>query len=647
MKPYILKFSFIFFITSGWVFYSHAGKNKVDSLKIMMKQNVHDTVKLKKMMDVAWDSFRTLPEQSLGIIKNALVLANKLSRIRDEAKCNNIAGIIYSTTGKYDSASCYYSKYLAIGLKLKDDKILSKGYANVGLNYHYQGIYDKALEYHFKSLPLYEKIPDSLGLANTLANIGNTFNLMKSVKNSMFYLEKALLVFEQIKNKRGVANTLNSLGSAYGETDSLRHLAKDCYLRSLKIKEELNDRFGISNTLSQIAISYGKEKDYEKELEFYRKALAIKRGIGDKSGITKTLVNIGFTNNSLKRYHDALPYFLEALKISEETENYFDRQQVYSGLAATYAKAGEFEKAYNYKKLFAEISDTIMNREKAKQIIEIQTKYESEKKQKENEILTKENKIKTLEVNRQKNQRVILIIIFVFIFSAGFLVFNRIRLKQENKILVEKKLRAGSVFQAQEREKVHLSKELHDGLGPLLSLIKLNASGLAINEENEKMIREIKELASDGIKEVRNISHILMPALLEKQGLEPALREFTGQINQSHSLQTTMEFSINSKLTRDAELNIYRIIQEALNNIMKHAEATTATVQLSENKQQIGLVVSDNGKGFDTGKVSAGNGLNNILSRVDYLKGRADVKSEINKGTVITILIQKDGNTHA
>ena len=640
-KINLLFINFFIFITV-----SFAQQDNLDSLKSLINQNVSDTVKLKQMMDVTWESFRTYPEQSLEIIKDALVLAKKLERYKDEAKCNNLIGIIFSTTGRYDSAMFYYSKALAKGLEYKDDNIIQKGYNNIGLNFYYQGIYDKALEYYFKTLPICEKIPDSLGLANAYANVGNTYMEMKSNKDALAYLDKALLIFEKINNKRGIANTLNSLGGIYDDIDTVKTRAMECFNRSLKLKEELNDRFGISNTLHQIAIIYGKEKNYEKEMEFYKKALIIKRELDDKSGITKALLNIGMTYNSLKKYNDAFPFLFEALKISKETNNYYNKQQAYQDLAKTYSNVKNFEKAYEFKKLYSEISDSIMNQEKAKQIIEMQTKYETEKKQKENEILAQENKINALEIKQQKTQRTILISIFAFLLTAGFFIFNRIRLKQENKILLEKKLRASSVFQAQEKEKVHLSKELHDGLGPLLSLIKLNVSSLETNSGNEKMLTEIKELASEGMKEVRNISHTLMPTLLEKQGLEPALREFTEQINQSQTLKTDFTFTISSKLTQDIELNIYRIVQETLNNALKHADANNASIHLIENKQQFELTISDNGKGFDVLKTSEGNGLNNIHSRVDFLNGKTEIKSIHEKGTSFMISIPKIGNIY-
>lgn len=635
MRNFFLIFT-IFFIE---ILSSFAQQNNNDSLKLLIKQDVHDTIKLKQMMDIAWNSFRTYPEQSLEIIINAHSLAKKLDLYIDEAKCENIIGIIYSTTGQYDSAYFYYSKSIAIGLKHNDNVIISKGYNNIGLNYYYQGIYDKAQENYFKTLPLYEKTSDSLGLANTYANIGNTYILMNSLSDAMNYLKNALIIYEKINNKRGIANTLNSIGSIYSETDSLGYRAKECYQRSLVIKEQLNDLFGISNTLNQLAMLYGQEKNYEKELELYQKALKIKKEIDDKSGTTKALLNIGKTYNSLKKYNDALNYYFDALKISQEIGNYYDKQQAFSAIANTYSKIKNFEKAYEFKQLYSIISDSIMNVEKSKQIIEMQTKYETEKKQKENEILAQENQIKNLEISYQKNQRTVIFIVFAFILFGGFLIFNRIRLKQENKILTEKKLRASSVFQAQEKEKVYLSKELHDGLGPLLSLIKLNASSLDVNDKNEKMIHEIKELASEGMKEVRNISHALMPSLLEKKGLESALNEFIEQINQTDSIKAELSVSLTSKQSQEFELNIYRIIQETINNILKHAEATIAIIKLLETTKQLELTVSDNGKGFKVDDVSAGNGLNNIYSRVDFLKGNLKMSSDMKTGTTFIIIV--------
>lgn len=609
--------------------------------KKVVDQQIEDSVKLDELTRDAWSSYKKNPDQTLKTMYKALSLAKKHGNEEEEANCYNTISVIYSETGQYDSSLYYSEKYLNFGLEKNDSIIISVAYGNMGLSYAYQGIHDSALVYDFKALSIYDQLNNPYGIAGSYVNIGNTYIRLKSNKDAIDYLNKALSSFQEMEDKEGIAYSLTSLANVYSETDSLRPVAMNYYQQALKLVEELNDRFGIANTLKDMASLYEKEKDYEKVFELLNEVLAINRELGNQSGTTKTLIKLGNVSGSMQKYNDAFPYLIEALGIAEETGNIYDKQQVYLALAKANASVHNYKLAYEYDTLYSQISKTILNKEKLNQIIEVETKYETDKKQQENELLFRDNEIKALEIERQANQRTALIIAFAFVVIAGFLVFNRMRLKQQNRILQEKKLRASAVFQTQEKEKIHLSKELHDGIGPLLSLIKLTITSLKKDASNEKVINDIKDIASKGLKEVRNISHTLMPSLLEKKGLEPALKEFANQINGSNTLKVELTYSVTSELTQDMELNIYRIIQETLQNVIKHADATLATVKFNENENVYQLVLSDNGKGFDIVKTSAGNGLINIQSRVDFLNGKIKMTSEIQKGTRFIIQIPK------
>jgi two-component system NarL family sensor kinase len=300
---------------------------------------------------------------------------------------------------------------------------------------------------------------------------------------------------------------------------------------------------------------------------------------------------------------------------------------------------GDFRSAFIYHQLYAQVKDSILNEESSKQIAEMQTRFETEKKESENKLLLNENKINALEITRQKAHRNNLIIGFALIMVIGLFLFNRSRLIGKNKILQEKDLRNKAILKAQEEEKARLSKELHDGLGPLLSLIKLNASGIPANPQSDKLLGEIKDLASEGMKEVRTISHALMPSVLQKSGLQSALEEFIGQVNQAGQIKAELVCTVSERLPGDVEVNIYRIVQEAVNNTIKHAKAGSVLISLTEARNELELVIEDNGRGFDASAVKNGNGLNNMLSRAEIVKGAIQMNSQPGKGTKIVISI--------
>lgn len=227
--------------------------------------------------------------------------------------------------------------------------------------------------------------------------------------------------------------------------------------------------------------------------------------------------------------------------------------------------------------------------------------------------------------------------------------FNKMSVKlkeQAERIEFEQTLRTSYVINGQEAERQRLSRELHDGLGQYILAIKLKLEhALSIKgEEQRKILEEIKELFGNTIKEIRNISNNLMPSVLTEYGIIEALENLKDTIQTDTNLNFSLNTNIESEnLHKRTQIFIYRIVQEALNNTVKHSEATKFEVNLYENQTEIILETKDNGRGcdFDEMKINSGNGLGNIKERVNLLSGKIVIVSEKNKGFNIKIKIPK------
>ncbi|MGB2704389.1 MAG: sensor histidine kinase, partial [Chitinophagaceae bacterium] len=210
----------------------------------------------------------------------------------------------------------------------------------------------------------------------------------------------------------------------------------------------------------------------------------------------------------------------------------------------------------------------------------------------------------------------------------------------------EKQLAATeAVLQGEEQERTRLAKDLHDGLGGMLSGIKYSfqtmKGNLIMTPDNAQAFERSMDMLDSSIKEMRRVAHNMMPEALVKFGLETALKDFCNDINQSGALQINYQ-SIgmeNAKVEQTTAVTIYRIVQELINNTMKHASAKTAIVQLSKVGNEISVTVEDDGIGFNPVILQGtkGIGWSNIQSRVEYLKGKLDVQSEPGKGTSVHI----------
>ncbi|WP_462250666.1 sensor histidine kinase, partial [Ferruginibacter sp.] len=163
---------------------------------------------------------------------------------------------------------------------------------------------------------------------------------------------------------------------------------------------------------------------------------------------------------------------------------------------------------------------------------------------------------------------------------------------------------------------------------------------LIITPDNMTVFERSLDMLDTSIKELRRVAHNMMPELLTKFGLDEALKEYCNSINATNLLSVKYQsIGMDTRLEKSGEIIIYRIIQELLNNIMKHAAAKEATVQVVKEEGRLSIIVEDDGKGFDTAliKNNKGAGLTSIQSRVDYLKGQLEIHSETGKGTLVNI----------
>ncbi|RYG40206.1 MAG: hypothetical protein EOO01_27880 [Chitinophagaceae bacterium] len=240
-------------------------------------------------------------------------------------------------------------------------------------------------------------------------------------------------------------------------------------------------------------------------------------------------------------------------------------------------------------------------------------------------------------------------ILLLISIALGYGNYSQKRKLQQQRIIereTRKQLAATeAVLKEEEQERIRLAKDLHDGLGGMLSGIKYTFTtmkgNLVMTPENARAFERSMDMLDSSIREMRRVAHNMMPEALVKFGLDTALKDLCNDINQSGALLVTYQ-SIglqDTVIDQTTAINIYRIAQELLNNTMKHSGAKTAIVQLSKTDQILSLTVEDDGKGFDTTllRKTSGIGWSTIQTRVEYLKGKTDIRSEKNSGTSVHI----------
>lgn len=291
--------------------------------------------------------------------------------------------------------------------------------------------------------------------------------------------------------------------------------------------------------------------------------------------------------------------------------------------------------AYENLENYRAINDEIFNIEKLKQIEELSTKYETAEKDK----LILEQKSKILKRN-------VLVCSLLGFLLMGFIYYRNYRNKQkillEKEIYLQNELATKALFQGEQNERIRIARDLHDSIGQMLSLIKMNLSAQEQNSESQKM----QNLVDQTIDEVRAISHNLIPEELNF-GIISALENLADKINTSSD--TKMEIIIpeeirSVKFQKQNELSIYRIVQEVVNNMVKHADATAINLSINKLENSLILSIKDNGKGIDDQdiKESKGIGWKNINARVNMMDGKIKINSEKLAGTQIEITLPQN-----
>ena len=338
-------------------------------------------------------------------------------------------------------------------------------------------------------------------------------------------------------------------------------------------------------------------------------------------------------------------YSKKSLSLSYRYDFKIQRVKVFTQLSNLAFAMQDIKQGNYYATQSALLGDSLLNETIQKSTLELEKKYETEKKDKQ--IILQQS-----QLEKRKSLNYILIASAAVLLMLSLLAYRNYNQKkklQQQRIAeleTQQQLTATeAVLKGEEQERTRLAKDLHDGLGGMLSGIKYSFNtmkgNLIMTPENNQAFERSMDMLDSSIQEMRRVAHNMMPEALVKFGLDTALKDFCNDINQSGALQVSYQ-SIgleNEMIEQTTAITIYRIVQELLNNTMKHAAAKKAIVQVTKSDDQLAITVEDDGTGFDTAllKKSRGIGWSNIQNRVEFLKGTLDVQSQKEKGTSVHI----------
>jgi two-component system, NarL family, sensor kinase len=573
-------------------------------------------------------------------------LSKQLGYVQGELKfISNYTGIL-NTQGKLDSSYVLNKQAVVIAEKLKEPKYLAGAHGNFATTYQYMGKYDSAVLEYLVAEKYIKEIGNKKYETIILNNISSIYNTLSQYEKGLNYATQSEVIAREQKDGYAIAaalvnksNCLTNL-SRYNESEM-------ALLEAKKISKEINNDLYYLSCLTNLADIKIKIRKYNEIKQYFEEALVLSKKIGSADGENNAQRGLGIYYLYQKDFEKGRYYALQAYVQAKEFDDPESIQKSVQILADISMAKNDFT-AYNQYQLESDSLTNLINlKGLADKVEEIKIKYETEKK--ETQLQLQQSTIK------QKNT---LNILFGSIAAAilaislfGFKNYKHKQTLQQQKISeleTQQQLYATeAVLKGEEQERTRLAKDLHDGLGSMLSGIKYSFNtmkgNMIMTPDNAQAFERSMDMLDSSIKEMRRVAHNMMPEALVKFGLDTALKDFCNEIQQSGALQISYQ-SIgldNTVIDQTVGITIYRIVQELINNTMKHAVAKNAIVQVTKTDGQLSVTVEDDGKGFDTAIINkpSGMGWSNIANRVEFLKGKLDVNSQSGKGTSVLIEI--------
>lgn len=580
-----------------------------------------------------------MPDSVLFYSQRAYDLASKSDDKRLKADAAKMMGVASHVNSKFDEAIPYYNESLNLFQKLNDTLETGKAYLNLATTYNARFDYQQTLKFALLSL-------DKFKQANNPNGEGRAYNLLAIIYNNQRKYREALNYFKEyaelvtaVKDSVEIATAYNNIGATY-------HAFKmpDSAIYFLNASMRLHHKIGLSirtgSAYQNLGDIYLEQNQLEKALNNYQLANSIHKENKDVKLQAQTFLKIGEIGLRKKNYSLSETNLTNAIDLATEVKDAEVLSAAYSSLAESEAAQGKFSSAYAHLKSSFAFRDSLNEAQNNAMVQELQAKYETERREQKIRDLNQKADIQKLEIAQRNLLLVIAIVLICTLVIIAYFI-NRQRKQKERRLLLEQELETERLKIEAERklnaEKSRISKELHDNIGSYLTFIHSIVDNDEIRASaSEGKIDQLKDLTGETIRELRKTVWLINRNDVSLDEFGVKLREFFKTASQV-SLQLSGNLSL--KLQAHQVTELFRIIQEAVNNAVKHSTASHIDVRLSsENSDKLIIIIKDNGEGFDLQTKSIGFGLNNMKTRAGALNAEIKLSSG-SDGTLIELIL--------
>jgi two-component system, NarL family, sensor kinase len=623
-----------------FVLASLAQNSQIDSLRSVLPM-ARGNDKIKILIELCWEYRFSNADSARFYGLKALNLAKKAKALPYEVEALHNIGVTHEAQGNYTEALVYEMQALEIRRKIRDDAKTANTFNNIGIIHDEKGDYKEALRYYYSARKIYERLKDQSKIAMVITNIGIVFKEQKEYKKVIISYHEALRIYEKLRDNFGIAACHANLGSVFFELPNYDSALYYSLLATREFEVQNVKQF-LAATVCNAGMAYHELGMTAMAKEFLLRALKLNEEYDNKKELSFVLIRLADIYKDEGQLQKALTNAQRGLDLAEKIDALEQVMQARKVIAEVKAASHDFKGAYHEQQQYDVVKDSLFKTEKTKQIAELQTQYETEKKENQIQLLKQENEIKDFGLRQDRLFILGLILVVLSLIIFGYLWRNRTKLKQNIALettraqLREKQLEA--VIASQEAERKRFAADLHDGLGQMISAVRL---GLSKENPEQHTVNNALTLLHEMNGEIRNIAFNLMPQILMNGGLEEALKEFALRINRTDSILIHVQaFDFHNEMSLEKKIALYRICQEWVNNVMKYSGCKRVNIQLVQHSEELVITIDDDGNGFDPHILhnGHGNGWRNINSRVGVIKGEIEVDSKYGRqGTLFTI----------
>ncbi len=639
-----MKKIFLFLLLNCYFGFTQDLQQHIATLKkeLKLKPNLERTTQIYS--DLTWDYIDVSLDSALVYGEKALLFAQKTKKHELISQCYSNLGGVYLRKENFKKSEESYQKAIQIRTANKDFEGVAKAKINIGNVLASKQDYVPATKYFIEAIQYFDGKNDTI-VSLTKGNLGLIFYEMKNFPKAIKYLEESTDFLKKNDMKQGLCHTYLSLGDVYlDKKDTLKAL--NSYKTSLENCKSCKDNLGISTLNQRIGAVHFAKGNSENAKKYYQISEKLLKELNSEIEQTNVMLSKSEDYIKQKKYREAYELLLQVKKIHKEYESDRYLLETYKKLTLVCMYQEMKDSSAFYFNQYTNLKEEKLKASVLEQTAELETKYQTAEKEKQ--LLQKE-----AEAKKKTTTIIILSLLAFFIAIVGFLIYRQQRLKNVQQ-KQEFELQS-AIAQIENQNKLHeqrlaISRDLHDNIGAQLTFIISSVENLkfgfpTMETSIKNHLTKISDFTKTTIVELRDTIWAMNANEFTFDDLSSRIYNF---IEKAQSVKEKIAFKFlvddslkKSKFSSLEGVNLYRTIQEAVNNAIKYADASEILVQVQPNAKGIIIEILDNGKGFDLDTTDLGNGVVNMQKRIEEIGGVFKIQSEITKGTQITISLNK------